>query len=217
MTKVHICAQVSLNPVVQFCKICLSNIIQYIIPNPIILWVQFWVFICILYTTVLCREQWSAGWFRLPWAACWPRQLTENQLRSTCCASPASRTAVRIHIIVPSWLASSCLVFFLVRYFFALHGISFFAWKCFIAWHFFSCLVLFAWYRYVYFFPCLVFFYLGFIFSFPGMFSCLTFFPLFFILVWQFLSVLFAWFRYVYFFLVWCFFFLGFIFSFPGM
>ena len=36
--------------------------------------------------------------------------------------------------------------------------------------------LLFAWYRYVYFFPCLVFFSLGFIFSFPGMFSCLTFF-----------------------------------------
>ena len=58
MTKVHIRAQfsqVSLNPVVQFCKICLSNIIQYIIPKPIILRVQVcklfctntWVFICI--------------------------------------------------------------------------------------------------------------------------------------------------------------------------
>ena len=44
MTKVHIRAQfsqVSLNPVVQFCKICSSNIIQYIIPKPIILRVQF--------------------------------------------------------------------------------------------------------------------------------------------------------------------------------
>ena len=41
MIKVHICAQVSLNPVVQFCKICFSNIIQYIIPIPIILRVQF--------------------------------------------------------------------------------------------------------------------------------------------------------------------------------
>ena len=63
MTKVHIRAQVSLNPVVQFCKICFSNIIQYIIPIPIILRVQVcklfctntWVFICILYTNVLCR------------------------------------------------------------------------------------------------------------------------------------------------------------------
>ena len=44
MTKVHIRAQfsqVSLNPVVQFRKICFSNIIQYIIPKPIILRVQF--------------------------------------------------------------------------------------------------------------------------------------------------------------------------------
>ena len=60
MTKVHIRAQfsqVSLNPVVQFCKICLSNIIQYIIPIPIILifkstvfklfCTNTWVFICI--------------------------------------------------------------------------------------------------------------------------------------------------------------------------
>ena len=55
MTKVHIRAQFSLNPGVQFCKICLSNIIQYIIPKLIILRVQVcklfctntWVFICI--------------------------------------------------------------------------------------------------------------------------------------------------------------------------